>query len=83
MFPLLRCATKLRFSKSKLYSKIYHPNNAALGLATMRSGVSHWQAGLIDVGHGMICKAYAILMVTHGPTHPITQDLEVSPAEKW
>lgn len=25
----------------------------------------------------MVCKAYAILMVTHGPTHPITKDLEV------
>ncbi|CAL8345225.1 unnamed protein product [Lota lota] len=58
------------------YNKIYHPNNATLGLATMRAGVSHWQAGLIEVGHGMVCKAYAILMVTHGPTHPITKDLE-------
>ncbi|XP_071394616.1 histone-lysine N-methyltransferase SMYD1b [Centroberyx affinis] len=58
------------------YIKLYHPNNAALGMATMRAGVTHWQAGLIDVGHGMICKAYAILMITHGPTHPITKDLE-------
>lgn len=46
-------------------------------MATMRAGVTHWQAGLIEVGHGMICKAYSILMVTHGPTHPITKDLEV------
>lgn len=46
-------------------------------MATMRAGVTHWQAGLIEVGHGMICKAYAILMITHGPTHPITKDLEV------
>lgn len=46
-------------------------------MATMRAGVTHWHAGLIEVGHGMICKAYAILMVTHGPSHPITKDLEV------
>lgn len=44
----------------------------------MRAGVTHWQAGHIEVAHGMICKAYAILMVTHGPTHPITKDLEVN-----
>lgn len=44
----------------------------------MRSGVTQWQAGSIEVAHGMICKAYAILMVTHGPTHPITKDLEVN-----
>ncbi|XP_056275887.1 histone-lysine N-methyltransferase SMYD1b isoform X1 [Pseudoliparis swirei] len=58
------------------YLKLYHPNNAALGMAAMRAGVTHWQAGEIEVGHGMVCKAYAILMVTHGPTHPITKDLE-------
>ncbi|XP_062333793.1 histone-lysine N-methyltransferase Smyd1-like [Osmerus eperlanus] len=58
------------------YMKLYHPNNAHLGMATMRAGVTHWHAGLIEVGHGMICKAYAILMVTHGPSHPITKDLE-------
>ncbi|KAK7136429.1 hypothetical protein R3I94_014921 [Phoxinus phoxinus] len=58
------------------YLKLYHPNNAQLGMATMRAGVTHWQAGLIEVGHGMICKAYAILMITHGPMHPITKDLE-------
>lgn len=59
------------------YMKIYHSNNAQLGMALMRAGVTHWHAGIIDVGHGMICKAYAILLVTHGPTHPITKDLEV------
>ncbi|XP_019382175.1 PREDICTED: histone-lysine N-methyltransferase SMYD1 isoform X1 [Gavialis gangeticus] len=59
------------------YMKIYHPNNAQLGMAMMRAGVTHWHAGLIEAGHGMICKAYAILLVTHGPTHPITKDLEV------
>ncbi|XP_006028698.1 histone-lysine N-methyltransferase SMYD1 isoform X2 [Alligator sinensis] len=59
------------------YTKIYHPNNAQLGMAMMRAGVTHWHAGLIEAGHGMICKAYAILLVTHGPTHPITKDLEV------
>ncbi|XP_016306634.1 histone-lysine N-methyltransferase SMYD1b [Sinocyclocheilus anshuiensis] len=58
------------------YLKLYHPNNAQLGMATMRAGVTHWQAGFIEIAHGMICKAYAILMITHGPTHPITKDLE-------
>uniref|UniRef100_A0A3P8YGV6 [histone H3]-lysine(4) N-trimethyltransferase n=1 Tax=Esox lucius TaxID=8010 RepID=A0A3P8YGV6_ESOLU len=58
------------------YTKLFHPNNAQLGMAIMRAGVTHWHAGLIEVGHGMICKAYAILMITHGATHPITQDLE-------
>ncbi|KAI9536369.1 Histone-lysine N-methyltransferase smyd1 [Dissostichus eleginoides] len=58
------------------YMKLYHPNNAALGMAAMRSGVTHWQAGEIEVGHGMVCRAYAILMITHGPMHPITKDLE-------
>ncbi|KAJ0019704.1 hypothetical protein NQD34_007273 [Periophthalmus magnuspinnatus] len=58
------------------YMKIYPQNNAALGMAAMRAGVNHWQAGKIEVGHSMICKAYAILMITHGPTHPITKDLE-------
>lgn len=51
-------------------------------MAAMRAGVNHWQAGLIEVGHGMVCKAYAILLVTHGPTHPITKDLEVN-AQVW
>ena len=60
-----------------LHRKLYHPNNAALGLATMRAGVTHWQAGFIEIGHGMICKAFSILMITHGATHPITKDLEV------
>ncbi|XP_001379366.1 histone-lysine N-methyltransferase SMYD1 isoform X1 [Monodelphis domestica] len=58
------------------YMKLYHPNNAQLGMAVMRAGLTHWHAGLIEAGHGMICKAYAILLVTHGPTHPITKDLE-------
>ncbi|KAJ6660519.1 hypothetical protein lerEdw1_017516 [Lerista edwardsae] len=58
------------------YLKLYHPNNAQLGMALMRAGVTHWHAGLIEAGHGMICKAYAILLVTHGPSHPITKDLE-------
>ncbi|XP_028829485.1 histone-lysine N-methyltransferase SMYD1a [Denticeps clupeoides] len=58
------------------YMKLYHPNNAQLGMAIMRAGVTNWHAGLIELGHGMICKAYAILMVTHGPHHPITKDLE-------
>lgn len=61
-----------------LYRKLYHPNNAQLGMAVMRAGLTNWHAGNIEVGHGMICKAYAILLVTHGPTHPITKDLEAS-----
>ncbi|XP_022073815.1 histone-lysine N-methyltransferase SMYD1a [Acanthochromis polyacanthus] len=58
------------------YMKLYHPNNAQLGMAIMRAGVTHWHAGQIEVGHGLICKAYGILMVTHGPNHAITRDLE-------
>ncbi|XP_072493008.1 histone-lysine N-methyltransferase SMYD1 isoform X1 [Notamacropus eugenii] len=58
------------------YMKLYHPNNAQLGMAMMRAGLTHWHAGLIEAGHGMICKAYGILLVTHGPSHPITKDLE-------
>uniref|UniRef100_A0A3B3USK6 [histone H3]-lysine(4) N-trimethyltransferase n=1 Tax=Poecilia latipinna TaxID=48699 RepID=A0A3B3USK6_9TELE len=62
------------------YMKLYHPNNAQLGLALMRSGVTHWHAGQVEVGHKMICEAYRIMMVTHGPNHSITRDLEVLPA---
>ncbi|XP_030625490.1 histone-lysine N-methyltransferase SMYD1a isoform X2 [Chanos chanos] len=58
------------------YTQLYHHHNAQLGMATMRAGVTHWHAGLIEIGHTMICKAYAILMITHGPYHPITKDLE-------
>nr|XP_056713508.1 histone-lysine N-methyltransferase SMYD1 isoform X1 [Euleptes europaea] len=58
------------------YMKLYHPNNAQLGMALMRTGVTHWHAGFIEVGHEMLCKAYAVLLVTHGPSHPITKDLE-------
>lgn len=60
------------------HRKLYHPNNAQLGMAVMRAGLTNWHAGNIEVGHGMICKAYAILLVTHGPSHPITKDLEAS-----
>ncbi|XP_008300623.1 histone-lysine N-methyltransferase SMYD1-like [Stegastes partitus] len=58
------------------YTKLYHPNNAQLGMAIMRAGVTHWHAGQIEAGHGLICKAYGILLVTHGPNHAITKDLE-------
>ncbi|XP_051898392.1 histone-lysine N-methyltransferase SMYD1b isoform X2 [Pristis pectinata] len=58
------------------YQKLYHHNNAQLGMALMRAGVTHWHAGLIEPGHAMICQAYGIILVTHGPTHPITKDLE-------
>ena len=56
---------------------LYHPTNAQLGMAIMRAGVTHWHAGQIEAGHELICKAYGILLITHGPNHPITQDLEV------
>uniref|UniRef100_UPI0037E84AB6 histone-lysine N-methyltransferase SMYD1a n=1 Tax=Semicossyphus pulcher TaxID=241346 RepID=UPI0037E84AB6 len=58
------------------YMKLYHPNNAQLGMAIMKAGVTHWHAGQIEEGHGLICKAFGILMVTHGPNHAITRDLE-------
>ncbi|KAL6097244.1 uncharacterized protein ACO6RY_06379 [Pungitius sinensis] len=58
------------------YMKLYNPNNAQLGMAIMRAGVAHWHAGQIEVAHGFICRAFGILMVTHGPNHPITRDLE-------
>ncbi|XP_074546798.1 histone-lysine N-methyltransferase SMYD1a [Halichoeres trimaculatus] len=58
------------------YMKLYHPNNAQLGMAIMRAGVTHWHAGQIEEGHALICKAYGILMVTHGPNHAIAKDLE-------
>ncbi|XP_044190359.1 histone-lysine N-methyltransferase SMYD1a [Thunnus albacares] len=58
------------------YMKLYHHNNAHLGMAIMRAGVTHWHAGQIEVGHSMICKAYSILLVSHGPSHAITRDLE-------
>ncbi|XP_067837799.1 histone-lysine N-methyltransferase Smyd1-like isoform X2 [Heptranchias perlo] len=58
------------------YQKLYHHHNAQLGMSLMRAGVTHWHAGLIEPGHAMICQANRILLVTHGPTHPITKDLE-------
>lgn len=57
--------------------KLYHPNNAQLGMAIMRAGVVHWHAGQIEEAHRLICKAYRILLATHGPNHAITKDLEV------
>lgn len=57
--------------------KLHHPNNAQLGMAIMRAGVVHWHAGEIEEAHGLICKAYRILLATHGPNHAITKDLEV------
>ncbi|XP_075885288.1 histone-lysine N-methyltransferase SMYD1-like [Nelusetta ayraudi] len=58
------------------YTKLYHPNNAQLGMAIMRAGVVHWHAGQIEEAHRLICKAYRILLATHGPNHAITKDLE-------
>ncbi|KAK7174060.1 hypothetical protein R3I93_003784 [Phoxinus phoxinus] len=63
------------------YAKLYHPNNAQLGMAIMRAGVMHWHAGLIEAAHGLICRAYAILLITHGAHHPITKDLEAMRAQ--
>lgn len=46
-------------------------------MTIMRAGVVHWHAGEIEEAHGLICKAYRILLATHGPNHAITKDLEV------
>lgn len=46
-------------------------------MAVMRAGVTHLQAGMIETAHELICKAYRILLVTHGPNHSVTRDLEV------
>lgn len=46
-------------------------------MAIMRAGVTHWHAGQIEEAHGLICRAYAILLITHGAHHPIAKDLEV------
>ncbi|XP_063066560.1 histone-lysine N-methyltransferase SMYD1a [Engraulis encrasicolus] len=59
------------------YSKLYPANNAQMGMAIMRAGVTNWHAGNIEQGHNLICQAFGILMVTHGPHHPITMDLEM------
>lgn len=32
---------------------------------------------MIEMAHELICKAYRILLVTHGPNHSVTRDLEV------
>ncbi|KAM9821232.1 histone-lysine N-methyltransferase SMYD1a [Neosynchiropus ocellatus] len=75
----IRCFTEAaEFSRKMVdgYKKLYHHNNAQLGMAIMRAGVTHWHAGQIEAGHLLICEAYAILMVTHGPNHAITRDLE-------
>uniref|UniRef100_A0AAV2IWW0 [histone H3]-lysine(4) N-trimethyltransferase n=1 Tax=Knipowitschia caucasica TaxID=637954 RepID=A0AAV2IWW0_KNICA len=63
------------------YSQLYHPNSAPLGLAIMKAGVTHWHAGQIEQGHSFICKAYSILMITHGPNHAVTRDLETMRAQ--
>lgn len=57
--------------------KLYHPNSAQLGMAAMRAGVTHLHAGTVEMAHELICKAYRILLVTHGPNHSVTRDLEV------
>ncbi|CAG5867160.1 unnamed protein product [Menidia menidia] len=75
-FKLFPEAADYTHQMLKGYMKLYHPNCAQLGMAVMRAGVTHWHAGQIELGHSMICKAYGILMVTHGPNHSITRDLE-------
>lgn len=52
-------------------------------MAIMRAGVTHWHAGLIESAHGLICRAYAILLITHGAHHAITKDLEVKHQLHW
>ncbi|KFO32630.1 Fatty acid-binding protein, liver [Fukomys damarensis] len=56
--------------------KLYCFNNAQFGMAVLWAELANWHAGSPEVGHRMICKAYTILMATHGPSHPITKDLE-------
>uniref|UniRef100_A0A8C4Q088 Uncharacterized protein n=1 Tax=Eptatretus burgeri TaxID=7764 RepID=A0A8C4Q088_EPTBU len=58
------------------YRKIYPPFHATLGLAMLRAGMTHWQAGCIEEAHGLLCQAMSVLLVTHGPLHPITKDLQ-------
>uniref|UniRef100_A0A8B9H2U7 [histone H3]-lysine(4) N-trimethyltransferase n=1 Tax=Astyanax mexicanus TaxID=7994 RepID=A0A8B9H2U7_ASTMX len=76
IIPLRACFIKTLIVFLSSVRKLYQPNSAQLGMATMRAGVIHWHAGNIEIGHGMICQAFAILMITHGPHHPITKDLE-------
>uniref|UniRef100_A0A8C6WN69 [histone H3]-lysine(4) N-trimethyltransferase n=1 Tax=Neogobius melanostomus TaxID=47308 RepID=A0A8C6WN69_9GOBI len=75
----LRCYSEAADYARKMldgYAKLYHPNSGQLGLAVMKAGVTHWHAGQIEHGHGLLCKAYSILLITHGPNHAITRDLE-------
>ncbi|CAF87026.1 unnamed protein product, partial [Tetraodon nigroviridis] len=58
------------------YRKLYPPNHAQLGVAAMRAGVAHLQAGMPEAAHELICQAYRTLLVSHGPNHSTTRDLE-------
>ncbi|CAF88274.1 unnamed protein product, partial [Tetraodon nigroviridis] len=58
------------------YRKLYPPNHAQLGVAAMRVGVAHLQAGMPEAAHELICQAYRTLLVSHGPNHSTTRDLE-------
>lgn len=57
--------------------KLYQPNHAQLGVALMRAGVTHLHAGMLEAAHELICQAYRILLVSHGPNHSTTRELEV------
>lgn len=46
-------------------------------MAAMRAGVTHLHAGMTEAAHEFICQAYRILLVSHGPNHATTRDLEV------
>lgn len=43
----------------------------------MRAGVTQWHAGQVEQGHALICQAYRIVLLSHGPHHAISRDLEV------
>ena len=43
----------------------------------MRAGVTHLHAGMLQAAHELICQAYRILLVSRGPDHSTTRDLEV------
>lgn len=58
------------------YTKLHQPNHAQLGVAVMRAGVAHLHAGMTEAAHELICQAYRILLVSHGPNHSTTRDLE-------
>ncbi|XP_076990994.1 uncharacterized protein LOC143661327 [Tamandua tetradactyla] len=54
------------------------PLQFPLGMVVMWAWLINWHAGNIEMGSRMMCKAYAILLVTHGHFHLMKKDLEAS-----